>query len=357
MLRFTLQSLCAWTIVLSLAVTAQAQWFSSPCGCRRQPVLQTCYRQVPVTQYRQVRRTVKKPVIERKYVDQKYTAYRQVVEKKTVEIPTVSYQNVTEYRSREINSGRWMTRHVANPKCTPCQYNNRPGLLADLDRLGYAIRSSFVPNYTTVRQYVPQVTVQTFPVTRQVAIHGTRKVTRNVAKMVPYTATRKVAVDRVKYVEQEVVAMEPYTVVRTVPIGPASTFASAPVIIRSSRTALRPSPDPVSAESDGKKKSRNANSFNNKYEKDPARSSDRRSDDRGRSNTETSELGDGEISISAIPTWTARAKTTKPKSAKPVPSIVRVSGWRARVPSKSDIRGKSIDGPILQAPSLVAARP
>jgi len=308
--------------------------------------MQSCFRQVPVTQYRQVKRIVRKPVVEQKFVDQKVICYRQVVEQQQVQVPTVSYQNVTEYRSRQINCGRWVTQYRPNRKCSPCQYNNRPGLLADIDRLGYAIRSSFVPNHSMVRRYVPRTMVQQIPVTRQVAVRGTRTVTQNVARMVPYTTTRKVAVNQVKYVDQEVVAMEPYTVVRTIPSGPVSTFASAPIILRESRTALRPSPDPKSAERDSRPKQR-VDSRINKYEKDiqPDRSSDRRSNEReGRSSVDPLTDDDTDTAISQS-LW----QPTQPKVRSSVPSIVRVSGWRSRVHLNRTTR------PTLSAPSLVAS--
>ena len=356
----TMAALCALVAMMSNGLEIHAQWMAAnscgcqvrpvvtnPCSCRPAPVMRSCYRQVPVTQYRQVKRIVRKPVVKREYVDKKVTCYRQVVEKQEVQVPTVSYRNVTEYQCRKINCGRWVTQYVPNRKCTPCQYNNRPGLLHDIDRIGYAIRSSFKPSHSMVRRYIPRTVVQQIPVNRQVAVHGTRTVTRNVARIVPYTTTQKVAIDRVKYVDQEVVAMEPYTVVRTIPIGPVSTFASAPIIMQESRTALRPSPDPKSAERDSKSKQR-ADSRANKYERDikPDRSSDRRSNERDGQRSSVNPLSedtpDTAISQSL---W----RPTRTKVTPTVPSIVRVSGWR------SQSRTSRPTGPQLSAPSLVAS--
>jgi hypothetical protein len=203
-----------------------------------------CYQTVPVTEYRQVKQTVQRPVVETKYVDRQFTEYRPVTETKTVNVPTVSYQNVTEYRTAQRDCGRWTTQYHQTPRCSPCEYDNRADLMGWLNRTGYSLRMAFTPRFTTSRHYVPNVVAYSVPVTRQVAIRGTRQVAYNVTRLVPQTTTRKVAVNTVRYVSQEVTAMQPVTVMRTVPIG--SRVAYVPFTTSgSTQTALQPIPDRI----------------------------------------------------------------------------------------------------------------
>ena len=227
-----------------LQATAQAQLYPSynPCQQCLQPVAQTCYRTVPVTEYRAVKQVVQRPVVETRYVDQKVTAYRPVTETKTASIPTVSYQNVTGCKSVQRNVGQWQTTSYRNPKMSPCQYDPRPNMLGWFNRTGYSIRQTFTPKVVTRRRYVSQVVTQMVPVTRRVATHGTRQVNYQVTRMVPYTTTRRVAVNSVRYVATEVTSMRPVTVMRSVPIGTATAFLP---IGNGTATALQPVPDPV----------------------------------------------------------------------------------------------------------------
>ena len=222
--------------------TAQLYRAGNPCQCW-QPVAQTCYRTVPVTEYRQVKQIVQRPVVETTYVDQPVTEYRPVTEVRTATIPTVSYDYVTEQQTVQTDAGYWTTQYTPNPKLTPCQYDSRPNIFGWLNRTGYSIRQSFTPKINARRQYVPNVITQTIPVTRRVARHGTRQVTYNVTRMVPHTTTRKVAVNTVRYVSQEVTTTRPVTVMRTVPIGTAVTYA--PFSYGATATALLPTPDPI----------------------------------------------------------------------------------------------------------------
>ena len=132
-------SALAGAAVLTSASAASAQWFSSPgCGCATQPVArpvaQTCYQQVPVTQYQQVKHKVRRPVTEVEYVDQPVTTYRPVVETKTVDVPVTTYQNVTEYQTRTTQTGSWQTNYHCRQKLTPCQYDPSPSPLGWLNR-------------------------------------------------------------------------------------------------------------------------------------------------------------------------------------------------------------------------------
>ena len=190
------------------------------------PVAQTCYQTVPVTEYQEVKRTVERPVVETRYVDQEVTAYRPITETRVAEVPTVNYQNVTDYQTVTRDMGQWLTHRECINRPSPCQYDPRPGLFGGLNRFGYSMRSAFTPNYRTRREYIPNYVAQTIPVTRQVAIRGSRQVTYNVTKMEPYKTTRKVAVNSVRMVAEEVTAMQPVTVMKTVPTGTRVTYVS-----------------------------------------------------------------------------------------------------------------------------------
>jgi hypothetical protein len=213
-----------------------------------QPVTETVMRQVPVTEYRQVRQTVRKPVMQTSYVDQPCTEYRQVFEQKTVNVPTCSYQDVTECHTVQRNCGQWVTKWHCNPKIDPCQYDNRPGFMAEMNRMGFAMRQALTPTHVATREYVGQTVAQQVPVTRRVAVQGTKQVTYNVARMVPVQSTRKVAVNTMKYIDEEVVVMQPVTVVKSVPttqttyrfVPAGSALALGPA---STDTALRPVPE------------------------------------------------------------------------------------------------------------------
>jgi hypothetical protein len=235
--------------VLALAGSAgsafgQCCWPVNPCCCCPPPVRVTaCYQTVPVTEYRECRQTVQRPVVETTYVDQPVTEYRQVVENKTAEIPTVSYQNVTETRTIQRDCGHWIAQCHERPMMHPCEYDNRPNVFGMLNRTGYSIRMAFTPRVWTERIYVPNVVTQEVPVTRQVAVRGSQTVNYQVAKMVPITTTRKVAVNTVKMVAQEIVTQRPVTVFRTVPMGSSLAFGIPAGAPTTTTTALQPTPN------------------------------------------------------------------------------------------------------------------
>jgi hypothetical protein len=226
------------------ANTAMAQfWNYNPCCCPPPIQVQPCYRTVPVTEMREVRQVVQKPVVETRYVEQPCTEYRQVMETKTCEVPTVSYQNVTEYHTVQRDCGRWTTQYHCRPKMHPCQYDNRPDLLGFLNRTQYSVRMAFTPDHYAERIYVPNVVTQQIPVTRQVAVRGTQTVNYNVARVVPIHTTRRVAVNTVRMVAEEVVTQRPVTVMKTIPYGNAYAYG-VPYGAPRSATALSPTPDP-----------------------------------------------------------------------------------------------------------------
>ncbi len=258
-------------LVLSMQATAQAQFYDGGCGCGAvaaapiaqctpiQPVQATCYQTVPVTTYTREKQTVEVPTYETAYEDREVTVYRPVTQSREVEVPTVSYQNVTEYRTVNRDMGRWITRYHCVQKCSPCQVDPRPGVIGWMNRTGYSMRTAFMPNYTTSRQYVPNMVTCSVPYTRQVAIQGTRRVTVQETKMVAERKTEKVAVQKLVMKTQTVEVMRPQTAYRTVPIGTqtaygmpyigGSQFAYGGYIIDSTRTAAAPTPDSNFSES------------------------------------------------------------------------------------------------------------
>lgn len=234
---------CGCLGVIGFGSTASAQWPGNPCGCA-QPVVQACYRTVPVTEYREHRQTVHRPVVETNYVEQKVTTYKPVTETRTATVPTVSYENVTECRTVYRDCGYWTTRYERVPKVHPCQYDNRPDVFGWLNRTGFMVRQAMTPSVIARREYVPNVVAYEVPITRRVAHRGTKEVTYNVTRMVPQTTTRKVPVRTVRYVPEEVVTKRPVTVLRRVPIGSSIAYARSGND-NTPQTALQPEPDPV----------------------------------------------------------------------------------------------------------------
>lgn len=311
--------------VLAMATTVQAQWmpYGNACGCA-QPIARTCYRTVPVTEYRQVKRIVQRPVYETEYVEQPVTEYRSVVESKTVDVPTVSYQNVTECKTICRNRGYWRTRWDAVPRMSACEYDKRSNVFGMVNRAAYSVRSAFVPKRIARREYVPNMVTQIIPVTRRVAHYGTRKVTYNVTRLVPYTTTRKVAIRKVRYVAEEITTIHPVTVMHTVPIGTSLAYSWAPYAGTTTKTAIAPTPDPVSSGS----RSRTADQRDGKFD-------DRSSSSPSRFKRESSNFDTGKDnsfrtrrSSNAVPV--KRSDLRPIAGSQSMPSIVRVSGWRAR---------------------------
>tara|TARA_R110002095_G_scaffold94422_3_gene82389 strand:+ start:230519 stop:231499 length:981 start_codon:yes stop_codon:yes gene_type:complete len=305
-------------------------------------VTQTTYRQVPVTEYRPVQQTVMKPVMETKYVDQQVTAYRQVMEPRTVDVPCTTYQNVTECKQVQKDMGRWVTQRQCVPRVAPCSYDSRPNLMGWMNRTGYSMRMAFTPQYKTSRHYVPNVVTQNVPVTRQVAMHQTRKVTYNVARMVPYTTTRKVAVNSTRYVKTTVTAMKPVTVMRSIPTTRTAYVYPSNGGFNGTATALLPSPEPYTSaralEPIRKRSALNKKNYDDSfdangepYKRDPESDPRRSSLDDDSSIRRSSYEVPQESTAPAFPP-TRRAGYEPDTSERPLPSIVRASGWTRRVP-------------------------
>jgi hypothetical protein len=216
----------------------------NPCPCV-QAIPETVYRDVPVTQYRPEKRTVRKPVVRTEFVEKEVTAYRQIMIPKTVEVPTVEYQTITECKPCTVNRSYWRTiRHPVMKGCA-CDYDRRPTLLGWLNRQSYEMRMALTPNYINRREFVPNVMTVNVPVQRTVALPSTREVTYNVAKLEPYTTTQKVAHTFTEYIEEEVTAYVPFTTTKTVAVGTRMRMAYVDPFGGGSgtATALNPTPD------------------------------------------------------------------------------------------------------------------
>ncbi|NOX53022.1 MAG: hypothetical protein GXP27_01010 [Planctomycetes bacterium] len=309
--------------------------YSQPAAVCPQPIAQPVYRTVPVTEYRQVKRIVKRPVIETKYVEQPVTEYRPVVETRTADVQTIEYQDVIECRTVVRNAGYWATRYQPVPRVSPCEYDNRPDLLGFLNRLGYTVQMAFTPPYVAVREYVPQTVVQNIPVRRRIAIPKTKKITYNVTRYVPYTTTRKVAVNTVRYVDEEVVALEPVTVMKTVAVGTRLTYAYPPIVTGGTQLAIRPSPDPISSSAGAKTSpTRSANSQNRKYPAGqegfvPRKQSQPKANNRVPAKRSSLTVPLRRSAAERVYQDQRRVEFTSPRNTR-LPSVVRVSGWRAR---------------------------
>ena len=137
-----------------------------------QPVMQTVYRQVPVTELQPTRQIVKKPIVETKYVDREVTAILSGDEDPRGDVPTVSYQDVTQLTQTQYPT--WATGGLNASlinKISPCQYDQSPGFMGWLNRTSLEVTNAFTPNHA----YPPICATglaQTVPVTRRVAING-----------------------------------------------------------------------------------------------------------------------------------------------------------------------------------------
>ena len=98
---------------------------ANPCPCL-QPVTETVYKEVPVTKFRAVERTVQKPVIRTAYEEREVTAYRQVTETRTAEVPGVAYQQCTTCQQVTQNRSFWRTNLAADGEDVPLPVRPQP---------------------------------------------------------------------------------------------------------------------------------------------------------------------------------------------------------------------------------------
>lgn len=346
---FTRASLLTALFGAVAAAPASAQFYD-PCNvCQPiQPVAQTCYQTVPVTEYRQEQRTVLKPITEMKTVEQKFTEYVPVTEQRTAEVPYVTYQNVTECQTVTRDLGGWQTAYQPIAKMAPCQYDPNPTFGGWLNRTAYSIRSSFTPNYRTVRSYQPNVVAQTVPVTRQVAVRNTRQVTYNVTRYETRESSRMVQVPTTRYEKVVENVNVPVTVYRTVPTGTAITYGVSPYGYTTSRTVLGPSPDPIS-------NVRSADSSADSYKRSDG-SREAGNSDKTDANPLKKISNEETKGFDPFPSDTRVDQpndTQVTAVSRKVPSVVRASGWR---PTGSVAMAKAKTGPKLLAPSVAASQ-
>jgi hypothetical protein len=201
---------------------------------------------------------------------------------------------------------------------------------------------ALTPTMIATREYVPQTTMQTIPVTRRIAIPTTRQVTYNVTRLVPQTSTRKVAVNTVRYVDEEVIALQPTTVLRTVQVGTRMGFTYAPFIAGATQTVLRPSPDPISSADANKTSPKRTADSHDKFDSgDAFRPSEAKQPSPEKPTpapATKSSFNEPLRGSSGEPVLfdQQRAELHDSPTPRPVPSIVRVSGWRARQQSVID---------------------
>lgn len=190
----------------------------SDCPCMK-PVTETVYQDVARVEYQPVQKVQKVAKVVTVMEEQPVTTYQTVSEARTVEVPMTVAQQVTEMQNVTSNQSYWQTQWQQVPKFSPCNYDSRPGLLGEFNRMGYAMRNAMTPNYVARREFVPNIVAQQVPVTRTVHVPTTRQVTYNVNKLVPVTTTQKVPVQRMVYEDQTVTAMVPVTTTQKVAVG------------------------------------------------------------------------------------------------------------------------------------------
>ncbi len=335
---------------------------AASCCTPIQPLQATCYQTVPVTTYAREKQTVEVPHYETAMEEREVTVYRPVTSSREVEVPTVSYQNVVENRTVNRDMGRWVTKYHPVAKCAPCQVDPRPGVMGWMNRTGYSMRTAFVPNYTTSREYVPSMMTCNVPSVRQVAVPGTRRVTVQETKMVAELKTEKVAVQKLVMRKEEITVMRPQTAYRTVPIGTSMAYGGYyggtqmafgyPIIESSTQSAQRPTPDPV-----GGGASRTATKGNFEEDKPYDRSSPATPADGASYKAPARDDDDAvsfppsarrESSKGAVPTAQRRSSST---AAAAETSGSKSSGWRATRKSSE----RSISQSDLTKPSISMA--
>ena len=329
-----LRPVCGCLFVFLSTATASAQWLptGNHCYCA-QPMLQACYRTVPVTEYREMKQRVQRPVVETKYVEQPVTEYQPIVETKTASVPVVRYKTVTEHRVVQQNRGYWSTRFHPVSRVAPHQYDGRPDLFGWLNRTGYAIRTALTPAYRTSWEYVPQIVEHSVPVTRRIPIHENRQVTYRVTRYQPTTTMKKVAVNTVRYVAEERTVLRPVTVMRTVPIGSSVAYSYAPTTAGGTQTALQPVPDSIGSAGPSTKIRAQSADSGEKSEKPLQRKSQRKEIDtllnfREISPAQKSSFRESSRNSSAEPNHPDGRRARAFNRAES--SIARMNGWRPR---------------------------
>ena len=320
---------------------------ATACTCV-QPVQQTVYREVPVTKYRSVKKTVKVPVQRTAYVEKDVTVYRTVNETKTAEVPYTTYQTVSSCETAQVDNSRWQTSYQRNCKVSPCQYDPRPGFRGWWNRTGYSMRSAFTPNVIARRQYVRDVRTVARPVTRQIPITATRTVTYNVARVVPTVEKQRVAVLQTEMRDQVVTAMEPYTEMQTVAVGTTTQMAYVGGF-NGTATALAPTPAPsqTAREEPVEPRTRTADGAEGNFDLN-SYETPRDQPRQDRFSARVRPRSEGPRTRSTVrpetPQQVASRKVTPDTggwSARKSPKTLRVTAWRSS-------RGSGVDAPALK---------
>ena len=123
---------------------------------------------------------------------------------------------------------------------SPCQYDNRPGLVGWLNRSSYEMRMAFTPAVTYHRQWIPNYVTTQIPVTRYVAHQSVREVSYNVTRLEPHIRHQSVAYQKVNYVAEKIVVQRAITVWKEIPIGTSVAWVPAGSVVGGTATALGP---------------------------------------------------------------------------------------------------------------------
>lgn len=322
---------CAPPVYQSAAVT--------DCPCMR-PVTETVYNDVDVVEYRSVPKTVKVAKVETVMEDREVVTYQTVNEVKTVNVPSYINQTVQECRQVTQNNSYWRTAWQPVPKMSPCLYDGRPGLVGELNRLGYAFRNSITPNAVARREFVPNVVAYNVPVQRTVQVPTTRQVSYNVSRQVPVTTTQKVPVQKTVWVDQTVTVQEPYTVRKRVAVGTRTRMVyDSNIGGTTASAAAEPTPATASGSNGatqsagGQMGTIKTNSFDNKQEVPIQSPVYRRSPEVTPTIEPVAEPSNGPVA----------------EQSEGTPSIVRVATWKAT-------RRSGLPTETLTAPELVAQK-
>jgi hypothetical protein len=279
-----------------------------------QPVTQVVEREVPHVEYRTVQKPTKQAKVVTAMEEREFTTYRTVTEARTVSVPSYDYQQVTECKPVTVNQSYWRTVYQPVPKVSPCQYDNRPGLLGEFNRMGYAMRNSFTPSQVARREFVPNVSQYAVPQTRTVAVPTTRQVTYNVARMEPVVEKRQVAVQKVIWEDTTYTAYEPVTTMRKVAV--TETRMALVPFGASAATATAANPTPAQTADNPEKGSTRVQSAptNDPPLKNPT--------------------------FHATPKAQQEPQPTPANDNRPVAqkgnSVIKVAGWRAHTPKANE---------------------
>ncbi len=243
---------CGTAPVVSIAPVYQTASVSS-CPCMK-PVTSTVYKDVEVVQYKTVQKPTKVAKLITVMEEREVVTYQTVNEVKTVNVPSYTTQTINECRQVTRNNSYWRTAYQPVPKMSPCNYDGRPGLVGELNRLGYAFRNSITPNAIARREYVPNVVAYNVPVQRTVQIPTTRQVSYNVSRQVPVTTVQKFPVQKTVWEDSTVTAYEPYTVKKRVAIGTQTRM----VYVGEGGTTTASAPEPTPATAKGNEPTKSA---------------------------------------------------------------------------------------------------